>query len=553
MSAGRNASRRARLKHAVERRAEELARANDLLDRITDLQSRFIAEARPQELFRKALRHLVEVTESFFGFIAETVERDGRTVLHTYALDDLSWNAESHALYEKHREEGMVFDALDNLFGAVVATGAPVLANDPPNDPRGKGTPPGHPALASFLGLPLTIGGRLIGVAGLGNRAGGYQETQIEFLEPLLATVARLIDAVQIDARRKAAETRYRELTLAVEQSPNVVVITDTSGEILYANPRFTESTGYTLAEARGRNPRILKAGTFPPDYYRNLWQTLAAGGVWRGEFHNRRKSGEEYWENAYIAPIRDEAGAITRYIAVKEDITEKKAFERKMLHSERLAAIGNLAASVAHELNNPIGIILGYAEFLRDGWKGDPRTREVFDLLVEQSLRCRKIVKGLLAFARDRDEPRGPLALPDVCAEALRLVEATLQGAKIRTIAEHAPDLPKVHANRQSLVQVLVNLLTNAAQAMHGGGTIRLSTRAAGDRIVLEVLDDGPGVPKELRDKIFAPYFTTKSSGTGLGLAITAKIVESFGGSIRHEAPPAGGARFVVELPAAG
>lgn len=554
MSGHRDATRRGRLKEAVRRRAGELAQANELLRRITELQSRFIGEATPQELFHSALRHLVEASGSFFGFIAEVIDRDGRKALHTFALDNISWNAETQALYDRHRDSGMTFTAHDSLFGAVLTSEEPVFANDPAHDPRAKGLPPGHPPLVSFLGLPLTIGDRMVGVAGLANRAGGYDPELVEYLEPLSATVARLIDAVQIQREREASEARYREMVLAVEQSPNVIVITDTDGRILYANPRFTESTGYTLEEAVGQNPRILKAGDLPEDHYRSVWTTLAAGEVWRGEFHNRRKNGEEYWENAYIAPIRDADGRIVRYIAVKEDITEKKLFQRKMLHSERLAAIGNLAASVAHELNNPIGIILGYAEFLRDGWKGEARTREVFDLMVEQSLRCRKIVKGLLAFARDRDDPLGPVDVRVAVEEALQLVSHPLTLARAEAVAECAPDLPPALANRQPLAQVLVNLLTNAAQAMdRRGGTIRVTARPRGDRIEIAVTDDGPGVPPELHEKIFAPYFTTKTSGTGLGLAITARIVESFGGSIRHEAPPEGGARFVVELPAAG
>ena len=165
-----------------------------------------------------------------------------------------------------------------------------------------------------------------------------------------------------------------RKLSQAVEQSPVNVIITDLDGNIEYVNRRFSQLTGYTAAEVLGKNPRILKSGHTSDEEYRSLWQTIKAGGEWSGEFLNKAKDGSLFWERALITSIKDEAGRITHFFAVKEDITERKKAEEalqqmrlQLTHVARLSTLGEMAAELAHELNHPLYAILNYAKACRN------------------------------------------------------------------------------------------------------------------------------------------------------------------------------------------
>ncbi|HSW63125.1 MAG TPA: PAS domain S-box protein, partial [Dissulfurispiraceae bacterium] len=186
---------------------------------------------------------------------------------------------------------------------------------------------------------------------------------------------------------QRQTETELRKLLRAVEQNPASIVITNTDGIIEYVNPKFCAVTGYSLEEAIGHTQRVLKSGEMPPEGYRDLWETILAGREWRGEFHNRKKDGTLYWEAASISPIRNTDGKVTHFIAVKEDITERKMLEKQLLHEkaqldqayadlknlqsqllqqEKMSSIGQLAAGVAHEINNPMGFIMSNLNTLR-------------------------------------------------------------------------------------------------------------------------------------------------------------------------------------------
>jgi PAS domain S-box-containing protein len=169
--------------------------------------------------------------------------------------------------------------------------------------------------------------------------------------------------------QRKQNEDALRQLSVAVEQSPVSVVITDLDGNITYVNRRFTECTGYAYDEVIGRNPRILKSDHTPPEVYRALWETISRGEEWRGEFRNRKKNGDLYWESVVISPIRNSAGVTSHFLAVKEDITEQKLAESHSRQAQKLEAIGQLAAGIAHEINTPIQFIGDNIRFMKEAW----------------------------------------------------------------------------------------------------------------------------------------------------------------------------------------
>jgi signal transduction histidine kinase len=233
---------------------------------------------------------------------------------------------------------------------------------------------------------------------------------------------------------------------------------------------------------------------------------------------------------------------------------SELRTMQEQLIRAERLAAIGQLAAGVSHEIDNPVGIILGYAELLReDLTEGDPR-REDVQAIIDECKRCKRITGGLLGFARTAPPCTEPLQLAPLVEGTLTSLQPQKLFRQIVVRLEKGPALPPIVGDADQLRQVLVNLFLNAAQAMEGKGTLTVKIRREGEEGVVLVSDSGPGVPAELLERIFEPFFSTKGSGegTGLGLSLCRKLAEAHGGTLRAEESDSGGALFRLGLPLA-
>ncbi|MFI5109614.1 MAG: PAS domain S-box protein [Terriglobales bacterium] len=397
---------------------------------------------------------------------------------------------------------------------------------------------------------------------------------------------------------RRRNEDALRQLSLAVEQSPASIIITDPQGNITYVNPKFTERTGYGRGEVIGQNPRILKSGYTSPDEYNRLWQTITHGGEWHGEFQNKKKNGELFWESVAITPIKDAKGAISHFLAIKEDITEHKAMESQLRQAQKLEAIGQLAAGIAHEINTPTQFASDNLTFLQDSWKSLSAVLEVYrsaiadamgsglpeqswstireaerkeDLefiaseiprAIEQALdgvqRVAKIVRAMKEFSHPDS---GEKALVDIN----KAIETTITVARNewKYVAEietrFCPDLPLVPCHVGELNQVILNLIVNAAHAIKDRikdgqkGLITLCTSAKGDFAEIAITDTGSGIPEAIRSKVFDPFFTTKEvgKGTGQGLALAhSTIVKKYAGKIWFETEIGRGTTFFIHLP---
>jgi PAS domain S-box-containing protein len=207
------------------------------------------------------------------------------------------------------------------------------------------------------------------------------------------------------------------------------VVITNRDGNIEYANPEFTKVTGYTLAEAVGQNPRILNSGRTPPELYAELWETISAGGVWRGEFLNKKKNGELFWELASIAPVK-QGDKITNFVAVKEDITERREMEEQLRQSQKMQAVGQLAGGIAHDFNNLLAIVMGNLQLLQERVIGDAKAREYLDDALWSAKRGGELTHRLLAFARKQPLKPAVIDLNDVVRGMTELLRRTLGGS---------------------------------------------------------------------------------------------------------------------------
>jgi PAS domain S-box-containing protein len=347
---------------------------------------------------------------------------------------------------------------------------------------------------------------------------------------------------------RRQAEEQVRKLSQAVEQSPAIVVITNKAGEIEYTNRKFTEVTGYTFDEVQGRNPKLLKSGETSRDDYDALWAALNRGGEWRGEFHNCRKDGSLYWEAAAISALRDAAGNISHFLAVKEDITERKRLEqevdshnRELARTQALAAMGQMSTMLAHDLRNPLSSVKMAVQIL--GKQAQSREgRELATIGQEQVRYMEDIINDMLTYSR-------PGELRAAWLEADKLIAGAISTVR-RRIAEYGAHvevncdsrLPTFSGDPSKLRQLLSNLLVNAFQAVaerpaderHVTVTADLLLQGSGNLIRFRVCDTGEGIEAQVRDRLFEPFFTTRTKGTGLGLAIVRQIADLHNASIR-------------------
>ncbi len=348
---------------------------------------------------------------------------------------------------------------------------------------------------------------------------------------------------------RKQAEGNLRNLYQAIQQSPVSVMITDLKGRIEYVNPKFTEITGYTLAEAIGQNPRILKSGHTSPEEYAHLWETITSGGVWRGEFHNRKKNGELFSELALIAAVKDTDGKFTHFVAVKEDITARKATDEQLRQAHKLQAVGQLTGGIAHDFNNLLAIIIGNLQLLQEHVGGDIKIGEFLTDALWSAQRGAELTYQLLAFARRQPLHSDALNLNEVVEGMSDLLRRTL-GAGIDIHVHLAPDLWEARTDRGELERALLNLAVNARDAMADGGVLTLKTGnavldeeyaeqypevTAGDYVVFAVADTGIGMPPEILKRVLEPFFTTKEAGkgSGLGLSMVYGFVKQSGGHL--------------------
>jgi two-component system cell cycle sensor histidine kinase/response regulator CckA len=361
----------------------------------------------------------------------------------------------------------------------------------------------------------------------------------------------------------EASEARYRTLFHAIEQAAEAIVITDTQGAISYVNPAFEKVTGYSRAEALGSTPRLLKSGAQDEELYRTLWVTIASGGTWRGRLVNRRKDGTLFTEEATISPVRDDAGTIISYVAVKRDVTATLALEAQFLQAQKMEAVGQLAGGVAHDFNNILSVILSYAEAIAD--EVDEPARGDAEEIRIAALRAASLTKQLLAFSRQQVLQPRVLCLNETIGQVQRMMRRLL-GADITLTTVPAGGLWNVEADPGKVEQVLMNLAVNARDAMPGGGELTIETanveldeeqtRAhaapAGSYVMVALTDTGVGMDATTKARLFEPFFTTKEAGrgTGLGLATVFGIVKQSRGHIEVLSEAGKGTTFRVYLP---
>jgi PAS domain S-box-containing protein len=540
---------------------------------VTRLQSHYIRGAPPRQVFDTLLPEILSLTGSAFGFIAE-VWRDaqGAPYLKVFNLTDIAWDEATRRHVEQRRDSGLEFRNLHSLLGEAVLTQQPVIANDPASDPRRAGLPPGHPPLHAYLGVPLQQGGVLVGVVGLANRPGGYDEALVRLLQPLFGTVAFILGQLQADRERGQAEAALRDrealYRASFESAAIGIARLDAEGRFVEVNRRLCEVLGRSAQDLRELR---LDEVVLPQDRPggQGLLRALRAGALPRVDMEQRflRPDGSTAWCLLGVAPLPDAGGAPPQWLATLQDISE-----RKQLEGARVAAQASDRANrakteflsrMSHELRTPLNAVLGFAQLLRMNGR-DPLTPGQG----EQVRHIERAGQHLLAMINDvLDLSRieeGAMALQlaalEVSAtvqEALVLLQTAAAEADVALQVDGGPPL-RVRADAQRLRQVLVNLLSNAVKYNRRGGRVAVAWSADEDgRCRIEVTDTGIGLDEAQRAHLFEPFNRlgaerSKVEGAGIGLVITRRLVQLMQGSLQVSSTPGRGSCFSVLLPAA-
>ena len=385
----------------------------------------------------------------------------------------------------------------------------------------------------------------------------------------LYGVAREFIERKMVDARMVAALDDLKNLKQALDEHA-IVAATDAMGRIKYVNDKFCAISKYSREELIGQDHRIINSGHHPKSFFANLWQTIKAGRVWKGEIRNRAKDGTFYWVDTTIVPFLDADGKPVQFVAIRADVTQRKEGEEALRQSQKLESLGMLAGGIAHDFNNLLTAIIGNCNLGSMSLPPESPAHPYLDQIEKASLRAADLTKQMLAYAGKGKVMVVNMDLNRLVHEIAQLLSVSIsKKASLRfDLAEY---LPQVLADPTQIQQVVMNLVTNASEAIgeEDGGTITLRTSVQtldrnyismalpaipltpGRYVILEVSDSGCGMTPEVIARIFDPFFTTKFTGRGLGLSALLGILRSHGGSLKVYSEPGRGTSMQVYLPA--
>ncbi len=373
----------------------------------------------------------------------------------------------------------------------------------------------------------------------------------------------------ELEIRVEQRTHDIRKLSRAVEQSPSAVFITDTDGIIEYVNSRFTDLTGYTAEEAVGRNPRILKSGETPDETYTALWETIGKGQEWRGELMDRRKDGSLFWAYETIAPVRNDIGVITHYVATHEDITERKDSEIAIRDALKKADIANrakseLMANMSHELRTPLNAVIGFSSLMKEetfGPVGHAKYRDYLDDIHHSGQHLLDLINDILdvsaieAGALELREEN--VAIHDVIDTSVRLIRPRADDGQVTITHSLSSGIPPIYVDERRVKQVLINLLSNAVKFTPEGGKVSVKVRLDGDgSLAVAVEDNGIGMDEVALITALSMFgqvdsgLGRKYEGTGLGLPLTRGLMELHGGTLEIKSQKGRGTLATATFP---
>ena len=397
----------------------------------------------------------------------------------------------------------------------------------------------------SIAVIPVRHRDRVLGAIHFADeREGIVPLKSVEFLEHMAFIVGEVIYRFEIEEERS-------RLASAVQSVAEGVVVADTRGIVQYANPAFERITGYARDEIVGRDLHILDSGKHNELFYAGMREALARDGVWSGQLINKKKDGTLYFEECTTSPVRDQSGEIVDYVSVKRDITEKLRLESIAESVSTMDSIGAVFSGVRHEIGNPVNsmnMILGILRAKLDSLPLE-NVREYLVRMTDQVGRIEYLLRSLKTFNLYESQEPQDVSVSEFMERFMPLVRDDFRKRDITVESIVPPDAGWMHTDPRALQQVLLNIMTNASDAVAGreDATVSIAVEHSGGMVRLQVKDNGCGIPEDKLGEIFKPFYTTKKQGTGLGLVIVRKMLTTMGGTITIQS--SGGAGTVVDI----
>jgi len=541
----------------------------ELLTAVNKIQREFILN-NPRAAFENLLESLLSLTDSEYGFVGEVLrEEENKPYLITYAISNIAWNDETRKFYEEYRESGMEFHNLETLFGKVLSTGKHMIANEPATHPDRGGLPKGHPPLNSFIGVPLYVGERFTGMAGLANRPNGYDDALIDEIRPLLEAGAYMIEASRERRQRQNIQIDYetsRNLRDAtIETALDCVIAIDHESKILEFNPAAEATFGWSRSEVLGgKLSEIIIPEELREAHDKGMERYLATGvGPVLGhriEIEGIRANGERFPIELAITVTNPHSNPV--FTAYLRDITERKEVEATISAAREAAEVASQAKSafvstISHEIRTPLSAITG-ALGLLEADKLDSDSRTYLRTAQASADALIGLVDDVLDFSRIEAErmtlelsPVNIISLLDGVIQVLS-TKAGESNTEIGYVA-HAGVPQKITADLGKTRQVLLNIAGNALKFSQGGEVL-IDVWPDDSGIRFEVSDSGVGISDKDMELLFEEFVQVGDArlrgGAGLGLVISKRLLELMGGHIYARSKLGHGSTFYFNLP---
>jgi len=385
-------------------------------------------------------------------------------------------------------------------------------------------------------------------------------------MERLLSAVQKAIQWSKDQQSKKLVENELRKLSRAVEQSPNSIIITDTRGIIEYANPIVYKLTGYKNEDIIGKTPSIFSSGEKSKGEYAVLWKTISSGKDWKGEFHNKKKNGELYWESANISPIKDEKGKITNYVGIKEDITESKKLTLELIKAKEKAEESDrlktaFLHNISHEIRTPMNAIVGFSEFLNNPGLASQKRKQFTDIIIQSSNQLLSIITDIVDIATIEAGQEKIVESEMNLNSTLELIhhqfqiKAEKQNVKLIVKLALPDNEDRIITDESKFIQIITNLIDNGLKFTKQGH-VSFGYKVSGNELEFSVTDTGIGIPSEMKEVIFNRFSQVESTidrqygGSGLGLSISKAYTEFLGGRMWVKSEIGQGSTFYFTIP---
>lgn len=555
-----------------------------LLRAIAAAQTQYIADRPETQVFDNLLGTVLTLTGSQYGFLGEVLYDDqGLPYLHAHTLTNISWNEETQALYERAASEGLIFRKLASLYGAAMTSGQPVIANDPPQDPRASGLPPGHPPLKAFLALPVYNGASLTGLIGIANRPGGYDLDIVELLQPLCSTVATLITFKRERQARQQAEQRLSEtlstlddVVWSADVASNSITYVSQACASLYGEAPTAFMTDRDLwakmiheedqAEVRRAN-RLAVEQCQPLDIVYRI----------------RRRDQTIRWVRTRMSPVLDAGGRLQRLDGITSDITESRAREAQLQEQARRLAMLNqelanakatadasnqaksrFLAYMSHELRTPLNAVLGFAEMMQMDALDlgiPPAYAEYCGVIHDSGEHLLALINDVLDMSKIEAgrmtilcEAVDVTSLGESCRN---LLTGLARNRNITLDIQLPENPPPLWADARAIKQILINLASNGLKFTRAGGSVTITFRASPEGgYTIQVSDTGIGIAKADLARVVEPFGQIDSDlarqhrGTGLGLPLVRALTDLHGGHFTLASEPEAGTVATLYFP---